>query len=154
MPIHTNAVGHDPLHVDTTLPVLSECPKEMEYRPCGGVGLDGTCEVDRSRLCTWHATIDKVDPAAVVVLPSKHDRPARTESRFERTLRAGRFAVTCEFNPHDSADVTAIVDYARTVAPYIDAGHISDNSLASPHMCGLAVAARIQDAGVDPILHM
>jgi 5,10-methylenetetrahydrofolate reductase len=154
MPIHTNAAPIKQFEPDLTLPVLEACPKDMEYGPCGGVGLDGTCEVDRDHLCTWHDRIDKVDPARITALPDKNDRPVQTGSRFERTLRAGHFAITCELNPHDSADATAIVDYAREIAPYIDAGHISDNSLASPHMCGLAVGALVQQAGIDPILHM
>ncbi|MEM6282514.1 MAG: methylenetetrahydrofolate reductase C-terminal domain-containing protein [Chloroflexota bacterium] len=154
MPIHTSAERRTPSGVDSRLPVLNNCPKDMEYGPCGGVGLDGTCEVDRAKLCVWHDSIETIDPDAVAALPQKTERPARTDSRFERTLRAGVFTVTCELNPHDSADATAIIDYARTIAPYIDAGHISDNSLASPHMCGLAVGARVQQAGIDPILHM
>lgn len=136
------------------LPLLPECPKDMQFGPCGGVGLDGSCEAQRDHLCVWHDHIDKIDPAQIAALPHKDDRPLRTGSRFERVLRAGHFAVTCELNPHDSADATPMVEYARTLAPYVDAGHISDNSLSSPHMCGLAVAALVQDAGIEPILHM
>lgn len=137
-----------------TLPILEICPKEMVYGPCGGVGLDGSCEVDRSHKCVWHEQIAVIDPPTIDELPDKLDIPIRTDSRFERMLRAGHFTVTCELNPHDSADATPMIGYAKTIAPYVDAGHISDNSLSSPHMCGLAVAALVQNAGIEPILHM
>lgn len=155
MPINAN-----PNNVkEDTLPLppeemIAECPKFMAHGPCGGVGLAGSCEVERDKLCLWHDELDTIHPTAVASLPYKNEKPLKTGSRFERMLRAGHFTVTCEFNPHDSADVSAMVAYAETVAPYIDAGHVSDNSLASPHMCGLAVAASIQRVGVEPIMHM
>ena len=148
MPIHTNAKPEL-----ETFHVFENCPKDMVYGPCGGVSLSGTCEVDRSKLCTWHDHIDKIPAELIEALPDKYDKPMQSGSRFEQVLRSGEFAVSCELNPHDSADATAIVEYAKTIAPYIDAGHISDNSLASPHMCGLAVAALVQEF-IDPILHM
>lgn len=146
-------------HTETVLTErLTECPKAMIYGPCGGVGMNGSCEVDRGKRCVWHNAEAAPDPekiaALVQQLPEREQHPLRAGSRFERLLRAGHFVVTCELNPHDSADATALVEYARTLARHVDAGHISDNSLASPHMCGLAVAARVQEAGIEPILHM
>ena len=35
---------------------LLDCPKLMTNGPCGGVALDGTCEVDK-RICVWAETI-------------------------------------------------------------------------------------------------
>ena len=32
-----------------TITSLAECPKHMEYGPCGGVELDGSCEVSPAR---------------------------------------------------------------------------------------------------------
>jgi hypothetical protein len=29
------------------------CPKQLRNGPCGGVGLDGRCEVDADRQCVW-----------------------------------------------------------------------------------------------------
>lgn len=164
---------------------LLECPKTMTNGPCGGVGLDGSCEVDRSKLCVWHESLnqasspevyrrvpvadwsgnganwantfaeDKIAPPPQIAnFADKNRRPLRCGSRFERLLRQGEFVVTCEVNPHDSADAAAIIEYAKTLAGHIDAAHISDNSLAQPHMCGLAVAALIQNVGIEPILHL
>lgn len=137
---------------------LEECPKDMIFGPCGGVGVNGSCEVHRDKLCVWYDSEGEPDQAKISALaeqlPEREQRPLRTGSRFERLLRAGHFVVTCELNPHDSADATALVEYARTLVNHVDAGHISDNSLASPHMCGLAVAALVQQVGIEPILHM
>lgn len=31
-----------------------ECPKNLRNGPCGGVRMDGSCEVDRSKTCVWY----------------------------------------------------------------------------------------------------
>jgi len=36
-----------------------ECPKNMRNGPCGGVGLDGSCEVDRSKTCVWLKAVNR-----------------------------------------------------------------------------------------------
>ena len=83
-----------------------------------------------------------------------HLRPQRTDSRFEQLLRKGRFVVTCEVNPPDSADPKQVLEQVRPLIGVMDAVHISDNSLASPHMCGLALAGLIESIGLETILHM
>ncbi|MDJ0749440.1 MAG: methylenetetrahydrofolate reductase C-terminal domain-containing protein [Woeseiaceae bacterium] len=36
-----------------------ECPKNLRNGPCGGVGDDGSCEVDRSKTCTWYKAVNR-----------------------------------------------------------------------------------------------
>ena len=36
-----------------------ECPKNLRNGPCGGVGDDGSCEVDRSKTCTWFKAVNR-----------------------------------------------------------------------------------------------
>jgi len=36
-----------------------ECPKNLRNGPCGGVGEDGSCEVDRSKTCTWFKAVNR-----------------------------------------------------------------------------------------------
>lgn len=161
---------------------LLACPKTMTNGPCGGVALDGTCEVDRHKLCVWWEALEHADTtAARAPLPppdwsstgrwadafasqeapkvaaetlDSHLRPQRTDSRFEQLLRKGRFVVTCEVNPPDSADPKQVLEQVRPLIGVMDAVHISDNSLASPHMCGLALAGLIESIGLETILHM
>jgi 5,10-methylenetetrahydrofolate reductase len=171
-----------------------ECPKNLRNGPCGGVGMDGSCEVDRSLTCVWFNAVNRsarlpwaheiyqrnppVDwslqgtsswvnvftgqdhpqrvglPWQRVTVPGRNDRPPRSGSTFEHKLREGRFVVTCEINPPDSADATAYLQKVRPLIGLVDAAHISDNSLASPHMCGLALAGLIEQMGMETILHM
>lgn len=37
----------------SVLPLIDTCPKSMEYGPCGGVGFDGSCEVDAAHRCAF-----------------------------------------------------------------------------------------------------
>lgn len=37
----------------TLLPLIDACPKHMEYGPCGGVGFDGSCEIDAAHRCAF-----------------------------------------------------------------------------------------------------
>jgi 5,10-methylenetetrahydrofolate reductase len=37
----------------TLLPLIDACPKRMEYGPCGGVGFDGSCEIDAAHRCAF-----------------------------------------------------------------------------------------------------
>lgn len=37
----------------TSLPLIDACPKRMEYGPCGGVGFDGSCEIDAAHRCAF-----------------------------------------------------------------------------------------------------
>jgi len=36
-----------------------ECPKNLRNGPCGGVGMDGSCEVDRSKTCVWFKAVKR-----------------------------------------------------------------------------------------------
>ena len=69
-------------------------------------------------------------------------------------LPAGRFVLTAETNPPDRSDAAAVLAQVQPLAGVLEAVHISDDSLASPHMCGLALAALIEQIGVETILHM
>lgn len=44
---------------ETGLTCPMRCPKNLRNGPCGGVGMDGSCEVDRSRACIWYKIVDR-----------------------------------------------------------------------------------------------
>lgn len=81
-------------------------------------------------------------------------RSARTAGRFEQVLREGRFAVTAEVNPPDSADPDDLLAAARPLQGVVDAVNTADSSGANVHMSGLAEAALLRRAGFDVILQL
>jgi methylenetetrahydrofolate reductase (NADPH) len=78
----------------------------------------------------------------------------KARSRLERVLRSGRFAVTAELNPPDSADPQSVYDRALVLASVCDAINATDASGANVHMSSLAVCALLTRAGYEPVLQM
>jgi methylenetetrahydrofolate reductase (NADPH) len=75
-------------------------------------------------------------------------------SRLERVLRSGRFAVTAELNPPDSADPQAVYDRALVLASVCDAINATDASGANVHMSSVSVCALLTRAGYEPVLQV
>ncbi len=78
----------------------------------------------------------------------------RSGSRLEQVLRSGRFAVTAELNPPDSADPQAVYDRALVLASVCDAINATDASGANVHMSSVGVCALLTRAGYEPILQV
>ncbi|MBM3935069.1 MAG: methylenetetrahydrofolate reductase [SAR202 cluster bacterium] len=76
----------------------------------------------------------------------------KSGSRLERVLRSGRFAVTAELNPPDSADPQAVYDHAVVLSSVCDAINCTDASGANVHMSNVGVAALLARAGYDPVV--
>jgi methylenetetrahydrofolate reductase (NADPH) len=83
------------------------------------------------------------------ILPG-HTSPGR----FERVLRAGRFAITTELAPPDSADPEDVYKRARVFDGYVDAINATDGSGANCHMSSLAVCALLTRVGYAPIMQI
>jgi methylenetetrahydrofolate reductase (NADPH) len=83
------------------------------------------------------------------ILPG-HTSPGR----FERVLRAGRFAITTELAPPDSADPDDVYKRARVFDGYVDAINATDGSGANCHMSSLAVCALLTRVGYAPIMQI
>ena len=75
-------------------------------------------------------------------------------SRLERVLRSGRFAVTAELNPPDSADPQAVYERALVLASVCDAINATDASGAHVHMSSVGVCALLTRAGYEPVLQV
>jgi methylenetetrahydrofolate reductase (NADPH) len=83
------------------------------------------------------------------------DRPVRGAwSRLERLLRTGRFVVTAELNPPDSADPQGVFQAARPLADVVDAINTTDSSGGNVHMSSLGVCALLLQAGHDVVMQM
>lgn len=80
--------------------------------------------------------------------------PMKAGSRLERVLRSGRFAVTAELNPPDSADPQAVYERALVLASVCDAINATDASGAHVHMSSVGVCALLTRAGYEPVLQV
>ncbi len=74
--------------------------------------------------------------------------------RLERVLRAGRFAVTAELNPPDSADPEETYGRALVLAEVCDAINATDASGANCHMSSLGVCAILTRAGYSTVMQI
>lgn len=72
-------------------------------------------------------------------------------SRLERVLRSGRFAVTAELNPPDSANAQDVYDAALVLSEVCDAINATDASGAHCHMSSVAICALLTRAGYEPV---
>ncbi|MDW8327590.1 MAG: methylenetetrahydrofolate reductase [Anaerolineales bacterium] len=75
----------------------------------------------------------------------------KSGSRLERVLRSGRFAVTAELNPPDSADPQAVYDRALVLSTVCDAINATDASGANCHMSSVGICALLTRAGYEPV---
>lgn len=96
------------------------------------------------------STVRWVDPADP--LPDLPGHSSR--GRLERVLRSGRFAVTAELNPPDSADPQDVYDRAIVLAEVCDAINATDASGANTHMSSMGICGLLTRAGYACILQI
>ena len=78
----------------------------------------------------------------------------KSDGRLERVLRSGRFAVTAELNPPDSANPQEVFDAALVLSSVCDAINATDASGANCHMSSVAICALLTHADYAPILQV
>ncbi len=78
----------------------------------------------------------------------------RSGSRLELVLRSGKFAVTAELNPPDSADPEAVYERARVIASSCDAMNATDASGAHVHMSSVGMCALLTRAGHETVMQV
>ena len=78
----------------------------------------------------------------------------RTSGRFESALRSGKFVVTAEVTPPDSADPQDVVQAANTLGRYADALNVTDGSGANCHISSIAACTILSQAGYEVIFQM
>ncbi len=82
-------------------------------------------------------------------------RPGHTSlGRFERVLRSGRFAVTAELNPPDSADPADVSERALVLSEVCDAINATDASGANAHMSSVAVCSILNQSGYAAVMQI
>ncbi len=82
------------------------------------------------------------------------DVALKSGSRLERVLRSGRFAVTAELNPPDSANPDEVYQAALVLGSVCDGINATDASGAHCHMSSVAICALLTRAGYEPILQV
>ena len=85
-------------------------------------------------------------------LPMRPGHSSR--GRLERVLRSGRFAVTAELNPPDSADPREVYERAVVLSEVCDAINATDASGANTHMSSLGICALLTYAGYSPVMQI
>ncbi|WP_171238351.1 methylenetetrahydrofolate reductase [Ruegeria sp. HKCCA5763] len=89
----------------------------------------------------------EVEPIGHVPVPEGYV----SHSRLERVLRSGRFAVTAELNPPDSADPEDVFQAAQPLGEVADAINATDASGANCHMSSIGICALLTRAGYSPV---
>jgi len=74
--------------------------------------------------------------------------------RLERVLRSGRFAVTAELNPPDSADPEDTYERALVLSRVCDAINATDASGANCHMSSVGICALLTRAGYSSVMQI
>ncbi|HHY93957.1 MAG TPA: methylenetetrahydrofolate reductase [Firmicutes bacterium] len=82
------------------------------------------------------------------------DNGCKTESRLERVLQSGNFAVTAEVGPPKSASSKGISRHAAAIKEVADAINLTDNQTAIVRLCSLAAAVHVLKAGGEPVMQM
>lgn len=75
-------------------------------------------------------------------------------SHLQRVLRSGRFAVTGEFNPPDSANPEDVFVRAQPFLKGFDAVNVTDSSGANPHMSSFGVCVLLLRLGLEPVFQI
>jgi len=78
----------------------------------------------------------------------------KTKSNLERVLEGGKFAVTSEIGPPQSADPNVISKKAMMLKGYVDAFNVTDGQTAVVRMSSWAGALLGKKEGLDPIVQM
>jgi methylenetetrahydrofolate reductase (NADPH) len=78
----------------------------------------------------------------------------KTESRLEKVLSAGHFAVTAECGPPKGADVSVLEAKGKYLLNRVDAVNVTDNQTAIVRMSSIAACAILKGLGHEPILQM
>ena len=78
----------------------------------------------------------------------------RSRGRLERVLRSGKFAVTAELAPPDSANGEEVYEIARLFDGYVDGMNATDGSGAHCHMSSVAMCALLTNIGYSPVMQI
>ena len=73
---------------------------------------------------------------------------------FADAIKSGKFLVTVELNPPKGTDLSEMMKKAELLRDYADAFNLTDSASAIMTMAPIAAAARLKEAGFEPILQV
>lgn len=141
----------------------ARCPKHMEYGPCGGVGFDGSCEVDAALPCAfvaseplaWHGIVGEAvveeAPASSPGVVAAAGAVASAGAVAMRALLASRPVVVADF-PARALDARSIVECAEALRGSVDAVLAGDHGSARVQFSPTYRAHLIASEGVAPMI--
>jgi 5,10-methylenetetrahydrofolate reductase len=131
---------------------LLECPKHMEYGPCGGVEFDGRCEVSPHRCVfldlptvRWHGVASVEEPGLSDPVPPP---PVSAGATAMRALLATRPIVVADF-PARALDAASTAECAGILAGAVDAVLAGDAGSARVQFPPAYRGSLIRAAGVQ-----
>ncbi len=74
-----------------------------------------------------------------------------TESRLQKTLAQGKFAVTCEFTPPRGIELEGLFRIADQLKDKVDAVNVNDNPNSNVRMSSLICSRLLLERGLEPI---
>ncbi|MDH4190528.1 MAG: methylenetetrahydrofolate reductase C-terminal domain-containing protein [Betaproteobacteria bacterium] len=127
-------------------------------RLTGAPSLPALLPVDhrRQNRSSWIPVIEARQPELLVrrERTSSVERPPDerpVSGSFEQACRSGRFVVTAEVAPPDSADPAALIGRARAFDGLVDALNITDGAGGNCHMSSVAASAILVEHGFTPV---
>lgn len=78
----------------------------------------------------------------------------KTDSRLEKILKSGQFAVTGECGPPRGADANVIREKCKVLKGNADAFNITDNQTSVVRMSSISSAVVMMQEGLEPIMQM
>ena len=75
-------------------------------------------------------------------------------SNLEKVLEDGKFAVTAEIGPPQSANPEPLIHHAKMLKGHAEAFNLTDNQTAVVRLSSIAAAAIVMKEGVEPVIQM
>ena len=78
----------------------------------------------------------------------------KTGSNLEKVFESGKFAVTAEIGPPQSANPDPLTHHAKLLKGSADAFNLTDNQTAVVRLSSIASAAIVMKEGIEPVIQM
>ncbi len=75
-------------------------------------------------------------------------------SSFADAIKSGKFLVTAELNPPKGTDLSDLMKKAELLRGWVDAFNLTDSAGANMTMAPIAAAAKMKEAGFEPLIQM